>query len=75
VRVDTQKAEIAALTMQIPTLKERLSQVSEEATAIEEWVDFAGCALSEKELEPANLTSILNERSVLVDSQKVETRH
>jgi chromosome segregation ATPase len=72
VLVDSQKAEIVALTTQIQTLKERLAQVGEEARAMEERGNAAECALSERELELANLTCALNERSVLVDSQKVE---
>ncbi len=39
---------------------------------MEEWGDAAHCALSEKESQLARLTNALNEKSLLVDSQKVE---
>jgi chromosome segregation ATPase len=72
VLANSHKAEIAALTMQVQTLDERLTQGGEETKAVEERRDAALRALSEKESELAILTSVLEERSVLVDSQKVE---
>jgi chromosome segregation ATPase len=72
VLANSHKAEIAALTMQVQTLDERLTQGGEETKAVEERRDAALRALSEKESELARLTSVLEERSVLVDSQKVE---
>ena len=72
VLANSHKAEIAALTMQVQTLDERLSQAGEEAKAVEERHDAALRASSEKESELARLTSVIEERSVLVDSQKVE---
>jgi chromosome segregation ATPase len=70
--VDLQKREIATLTTQIQALKERLTQVGEEARAVEGRRNAAEYALSGKELQLANLTSALNERSALADSQKIE---
>jgi hypothetical protein len=58
--------------MQVQTLNERLIQAGQQAKAVEERRDAAVRALSEKESELARLTSVLEERSVLVDSQKVE---
>jgi chromosome segregation ATPase len=72
VLANSHKAESAALTMQVQTLNERLIQAGQEAKAVEERRDAAVRALSEKESELARLTSVLEERSVLVDSQKVE---
>jgi hypothetical protein len=72
VLANSHKAEIAALTMQVQTLDERLSQAGQEAKAVEERHDAALRASSEKESELARLTSVIEERSVLVDSQKVE---
>ena len=72
VLANSHKAEIAALTMQVQTLDERLSQAGQEAKAVEERHDAALRASSEKESELARLTSVIEERSVLVDLQKVE---
>ena len=72
VLANSHKAESAALTMQVQTLNERLIQAGQEAKAVEERRDAAVRALSEKELELARLTSVLEERSVLVDLQTVE---
>jgi predicted RNase H-like nuclease (RuvC/YqgF family) len=72
VLANSHKAEIAALTMQVQTLDERLTQGGEETKAVEERRDAALRALSENESVLARLTSVLEERSVLVDSQKVE---
>ena len=72
VLANSHKAESAALTMQVQTLNERLIQAGQEAKAVEERRDAAVRALSEKESELARLTSVLEERSVLVDSQTVE---
>jgi chromosome segregation ATPase len=72
VLAESQKVENAALMMQVEMLNERLMAAGEEARAVEEHRDGALRAMSEKESELARLTSILAERSVLVDSQTVE---
>ena len=72
VLAESQKVENAALTMQVQMLNERLMATGEEVRAVQEYRDVALRAMSEKESELARLTSILEERSVLVDSQKVE---
>ncbi len=76
VLADLQKAEIVALTGQVQTLKEQLTQANEEARAVEDRgyaaVREAERALSEKESELAKLTTAFAERSVLADSQKAE---
>jgi chromosome segregation ATPase len=72
VLADLQKGEIAALTMQVQTLNERLTEAGEETRAVEERRDAAVRALSEKESELARLTTALNERSVLANSHKAE---
>jgi chromosome segregation ATPase len=69
VRADSQKAEIAALTVHVQTLNERLIQTFEETKAVEDCCDAAVRALSEKESEVTRLTTVLEERSALVDSQ------
>jgi chromosome segregation ATPase len=69
---ESQKIENAALTMQVQMLNERLTEAGEEARAVEEHRNAALRAMTEMELELARLTSALEERSVLVDSQKVE---
>jgi len=68
----SQKAEIAALTMQVQTLQRQLAQANEEVKAVAGRRDAAVRDLSEKESALAKLTTALNERSVLVDSQKAE---
>jgi len=66
---DSQKAEIASLTIQVQTLKEELGQARERTAAAE---DRRDATLRAKESELAMLTNVLEERSVLIDSQKVE---
>ena len=66
---DSQKGEIASLTIQVQTLKEELSQARERTTAVE---DRSDATLRAKESELAMLTNVLDEHSVLIDSQKVE---
>lgn len=68
----SQAAEIAALTMQAQTLQGQLAQAGDEAKAAQYRLDAAERALSEKESALAQLTTALNERSVLVDSHKAE---
>jgi chromosome segregation ATPase len=58
VLVDSQNAEIAALTRQIQTLKDQLTQATDKA--------------STKESELAKLTHTLDERAALVDSQNTD---
>jgi hypothetical protein len=58
--------------MQVQMLNERLTATGEEARAVQEHRDVALRAMSDKESELARRTSILEERSVLVDAQKVE---
>jgi chromosome segregation ATPase len=69
---DSQKDEIALLTIQVRTLQEELNQAREGTTAAEDRRDAALRALSSKDSELATLTNVFEERSVLVDSQKVE---
>ena len=69
---DSQKDEIALLTIQVRTLQEELNQAREGTTAAEDRGDAALRALSLKDSELATLTNVFEERSVLVDSQKVE---
>jgi chromosome segregation ATPase len=66
---DSQKSEIASLTIQVQTLKEELGQARERTAAAE---DRRDATLRAKESELAMLTNVLEERSVLIDSQKVE---
>jgi len=66
---DSQKGEIASLTIQVQTLKEELGQARERTTAAE---DRRDAAFRAKESELAMLTNVCEERSVLIDSQKVE---
>ena len=66
---DSQKGEIASLTIQVQTLKEELSQARERTTAAE---DRRDATFRAKESELAMLTNVFEERSVLIDSQKVE---
>jgi chromosome segregation ATPase len=72
VLADSQKGEIAALTTQVQTLNERLTQAVGETRAVEGRRDAAVRALSENESELARLTTVLNERSVLANSHKAE---
>jgi chromosome segregation ATPase len=72
VLAESQKVENVALTMQVQMLNERLTAAGEEARAVQEHRDVALRAMSEKESELVRLRSILEERSVLIDSQKVE---
>ena len=74
VLVDLQKAEIAALVMQVQRLNEQLFQASEETRAVEDHRDGAMRALSEKELVLAELTTTLSERSALADLRKAEVQ-
>jgi chromosome segregation ATPase len=69
---DSQKDEIALLTIQVRTLQEELNQAREGTTAAEDRRDAALRSLSSKDSELATLTNAFAERSVLVDSQKVE---
>lgn len=69
---DVERAEIAALRMQVETLQAQLAQASQEAKAAEERHDVAIRTLSEKESELARLATALDERSVQDESQKVE---
>jgi chromosome segregation ATPase len=70
--VDSQKSEIAASTMQLQTLQRQLARAGDEAKAAQYRLDAAERALSEKESALVQLTTALNERSVLVDSHKAE---
>src|SRR4029077_14316220 len=72
VLVDSQKAEIAALVMQVQRLNEQLFQASEETRTVEDQRDGAMRALSEKESVLAELTTTLSERSALADSRKAD---
>jgi chromosome segregation ATPase len=70
VLADWQKAEIAALTMQVQALNDLLTQVGEETKAVQGRLDAAVHALSEKQSELARLATALNERSELADSRE-----
>jgi chromosome segregation ATPase len=70
VLADWQKAEIAALTMQVQALNDLLTQVGEETKAVQGRLDAAVHALSKKESELARLATALNERSELADSRE-----
>jgi DNA repair exonuclease SbcCD ATPase subunit len=69
---DSQKDEIALHTIQVQTLQEEPNQAREGTTAAEDRRDATLRALSSKDSELATLTNVFEERSVLVDSQKVE---
>jgi chromosome segregation ATPase len=69
---DAQKDEIALHTIQVQMLQEELNLAREGTTAAEERRDAALRALSSKESELATLTNVFEERSALVDSQKLE---
>jgi len=70
VLADWQKAEIAALTMQVQALNDLLTQAGEETEAVQGRLNAAVHALSEKESELARLATALNERSELADSRE-----
>ena len=72
VLAESQKAENTALTIQVQTLNERVTEAGQEVRALEEHRNAALRILSEKESELAMLTSALEQRSALVDAQKVE---
>ena len=72
VLAESQKVENAALTIQVQTLNERVTEAGQEVRALEEHRNAALRTLSEKELELAMLTSALEQRSALVDAQEVE---
>jgi len=69
---DSQKVEIVTLKMQVQTLQEWLSEADQHARVVESGRDVAIRALSDKESELIQLTSALDERSALADSQKAE---
>jgi chromosome segregation ATPase len=69
---DSQKVEIVTLKMQVQTLQEWLSEADQHARVVESGRDAAIRALSDKESELIQLTSALDERSALADSQKAE---
>jgi chromosome segregation ATPase len=70
VLADWQKAEIAALTMQVQALNDLLTQAGEETEAVQGRLNAAVHALSQKESELASLATALNERSELADSRE-----
>jgi chromosome segregation ATPase len=72
VLAESQKAENTALTIQVQTLNERVTEAGQEVRALEEHRNAALRILSEKESELAMLTSALEQRSALVDAQEVE---
>jgi chromosome segregation ATPase len=69
--VDAQIGEIAAPSKQIQTLNEQLTHAGEDARALEERWSTALRVLSKKESELAKMATALDERSELVESQKV----
>jgi predicted nucleic acid-binding Zn-ribbon protein len=69
---NSQKDEIALLTINVQTLKDELSQAREGIAAAEDRRNAALRALSAKESELAGLTNVFEERLSLVDSQRVE---
>lgn len=72
VLADWQKAEIAALTMQVQALNDLLTQAREETKAVQGRFSATVHALSEKESELAGLATALNERSELADSRECQ---
>ena len=72
VLAESQKAENTALTIQVQTLNERVTEAGQQVRALEEHRNAALRILSEKESELAMLTSALEQRSALVDAQEVE---
>src|SRR5690349_1686055 len=72
VLADWQKAEIAALTMQVQALNDLLAQAGEETKAVQGRFNATVHALSEKESELAGLATALNERSELADSRECQ---
>ena len=72
VLADWQKAEIAALTMQVQALNDSLTQAGEETKAVQGRFNATVHALSEKESELAGLATALNERSELADSRECQ---
>jgi hypothetical protein len=76
VLVEAQKGEIAALTLQVHKLKEQLAQAAEDARAEQNRraaaAHDAERALSAKVSELAELTSTLDKRAALVESQHAE---
>jgi len=69
---NSQRDEIAALTMHSQRLQGRVSQSDEAFCAADSHRVAAIGSLSEKESELARVTNALNEGSVLLDSQKAE---
>jgi chromosome segregation ATPase len=69
---DSQKDVISLLTINVRALKGELSQAHEGTAAVEDRRNAALRALSAKESELAKLTNVFEERSLLVDSQRVE---
>jgi chromosome segregation ATPase len=69
-------ADLQNVEMQVKSLQERLTHVDEQANALEGRRDGAAReaerALSKNASELGKLTSVLEERSALADSQKVE---
>ncbi len=69
---NSQRDEIAALTMHSQRLQGRVTQSDEAFCAADSRPVAAIGSLSEKESELARVTNALNEGSVLLDSQKAE---
>lgn len=69
---DAQKDEIALLTINVQTLNDELSQARDGIAAAEDRRNVALRALSAKESEIARLTKVVDEHSLLVDSQRIE---
>jgi chromosome segregation ATPase len=69
---NSQKVEIVTLKEQVQTLQEWLSEADQHAREVESGRDAAIRALSDKESELVQLTSALDERSALAESQKTE---
>jgi len=70
--VDSQKAELTALKMELQTLQGQFDEADGEVKAAEERRDAALRDLSKNESALVQLTTALNERSVLIDSHKAE---
>jgi chromosome segregation ATPase len=69
---DSKKAEIEVLTVQVQKLNDRLIQALDETKAVQDCCDAAVRALSEKKSEVTRLTTVLDESSMLDDSQIAE---
>jgi chromosome segregation ATPase len=69
---DKQKTEIMALSTKVEALQAQHAEACQGAKVAEEHRDLLARTLSDKESEVARLTTALDERSALAESQKVD---